>query len=198
MDARKDIDHTTFQEWLDLDLENELDAPRRERLEAHLASCAECREERRSLEALTALLAESRVPVHPELRATVAASLPVAGWEARGLKAWRLPLALLALLGVIAAGLVGVTSAQMQPDASFVGALAAVGDLFATALLAGAGLLAASWKGVGLVTAEALSRTPGGVAVFAVLVVCCNLLLLSLLRRRSVAAKEPAEGSRRR
>lgn len=182
------LDHTTFQEWLDLELEGELEASRRERLQAHLVSCSTCREEQRTLEALNGLLIESRVRARPDFQAQVLASLPVAGWEARSLRAWQLPLALLAVLAVVVAGLLGVSSAQLRPDASFLGALAAVADLFGTALLAGGGLLAASWKGIGLVTAEALSRTDGGQVVFTVLVVSLDLLLLSLLRWRSAAA----------
>jgi len=190
-------DHTTFQEWLDLELAGELDAPRRERLQIHLASCPQCREERGALEALDALLAASRVPVRAGFESQVLTALPVAGWEARSLRAWRLPLVLLAVLVMFTAGLVGISSAQLRPDASFVGALAAVADLLGTALLAGTGLLAASWKGIGLVTTEALSRTSGGMLGFTVVVICLDLLLLSLLRRRPAAAAGQAKSSLR-
>ena len=71
--------------------------------------------------------------------------------------------------------------------------------LAAAGALAGAGLLAASWKGVGLVTLEAVGTTPGGLVAFVVLVICLNLLLLSLLRRRrTAAAGEPVAGDPRR
>jgi hypothetical protein len=56
-------------------------------------------------------------------------------------------------------------------------------------LQAGAGLLAASWKGAGLVFAETLS-SPMSLGVFAFLVICLNLLLISLVRRRRPAVRE--------
>jgi len=188
------VDHETYQRWLDLDLAGELDEAERARLERHVEDCAACRAERSSLGALDELLDAERVPVREGFRAEVMASLPAAGWEARQPVSWRWPLAACAALLGAAVALLALTGGV--PADSFSGALGAVADLFATGALAGAGLLAASWKGIGLITVEALGAIPGGLIAFAVLVVCCNLLLFSLLRRRKTAA-ETAEGESR-
>lgn len=176
-------DHATYRRWLDLDLAGELGADEQARLELHLEDCEPCRAERRTLASLDRLLARDRVTPREGFRAEVMESLPVAGWEGRSPRAWRVPLAALAALVVVAAGLVGLSSADLAAGGTVFGVLGAVGGMFATAALAGGGLLGASWQGLGLVTVEALNGVPGGLLVFAVLVVCLNLLLFSLLRR---------------
>lgn len=209
MDRAKDAqdsqadDHAVVRQWLDLDLAGELAETDRTRLEAHLEGCAECRAERRSLAALDGLLAAGRVPVREgfdaQVQARVKASLP--GWEAarspvHSPAAWRWPAAALAALLAATAVLVGWASPQLAPGGSFAGALAALGDLFATSALAGAGLLGASWQGIGMVTSEALGEIPGGLVAFTVLVVCLNLLLIALVRRRnSTVSAEAGTGA---
>lgn len=188
------VDHETYQQWLDLDLAGELGEAERARLERHLEDCADCRAERSSLEVLDELLAAERIPVREGFRTEVMASLPAAGWEARQPAAWRWPLAACTALLVAAVALLGLTGGV--PAGSFSGALGAVAALFSKGALAGAGLLAASWKGVGLITAEALGEIPGGLIALAVLVVCCNLLLFSLVRRRKTAAETAGGESR--
>lgn len=188
-------DHETYLQWLDLDLAGELEETDRRQLAAHLEGCAECRRERRSLTALDGLLAAGRVPVHKDFRTQVMASLPVAGWEARTHKAWAWPLAVLAALVIAVGALVGSSSGQLAAGGSAVGALSALSALFTKAALAGAGLLGASWQGIGLITAEALGRIPGGLVAFTVLVVCLHFLLFSLLRRRTADARAGRRGS---
>jgi hypothetical protein len=61
--------------------------------------------------------------------------------------------------------------------------------MFQAALLAGAGLLAASWKGVGLVFQDVIS-SPVSLGAFGFLVLCLNLLLISMIRRRRPAGAE--------
>lgn len=187
------VDHTAWRERLDLELEGALTHDERWRLDEHLAGCAECRRERHELHQLQDLLGEARIPVHGELRRSVMESLPAAGWEARAPQAWRLPVLLLVLLGGSAAALVGVSSAQLTPRGPFVGALLAVGDLFRAALVAGAGLLAASWRGVGMALGEVFATSTGTVVASIVLVVCLDLLLILLLRGRT---RSPAAAGR--
>jgi hypothetical protein len=62
----------------------------------------------------------------------------------------------------------------------------------ASAALAGAGLLGASWTGLGLVLDKVIS-SPVSLGAFGLLVLCLNLLLVSLIRRR-----RPAEAPARR
>jgi anti-sigma factor RsiW len=181
-------DHSTYREWLDLDADGRLEGEEeRARLEEHLASCAECREERQELRAFAGLLRRSAVEVRPDFRQAVMASLPTAGWEARAASArtWRFPAAVLVLLGALGAGML---LAGTDPSSSGFSVLLAVGGLLRAAILAGAGLLAASWKGVGLVVERVIS-SPASLGAFGFLVLCLNLLLISLLRRKRPAAE---------
>jgi hypothetical protein len=191
--------HAVYEEWVELELDGRLGDEQRSRLAAHAAECARCRAARRSQARLASLLAATRVEAEPGFRERVLAALPAAGWEARHPRAWRLPLAAFALLGGLAAALLGASSAHVEPGGSLVGALLALGGLARAALLAGAGLLGASWKGVGLAMRELLD-SPLDLAALGLLVLCLDLLLLSLVRRRRPAhgAARTATGPRRR
>lgn len=179
-------DHSTYREWLNLDADGLLEGEERTLLNEHVASCAECRREREELAALEGLLRSSALAVKPDFKETVMASLQPAGWEARSPRTWRFPAAVFVLLGGLAAVLT-VAGSSAQP--SGVSAFLAVGSMFQAALLAGAGLLAASWKGVGLVFQEVIS-SPVSLGAFGFLVLCLNLLLISLVRRRRPARAE--------
>lgn len=176
-------DHTTYREWLNLDVDGMLPDEDRPRLEEHLASCLECRREKEELVALDGLLKSSTLAVRPDFRESVMASLPAAGWEGRAPRSWGFPAAMLILLGGIAAALFTAGPAT----SSGLGALSAVFGMFEAALLAGSGLLAATWKGWGMIFDELLS-SPVSLGVFGVFVLCLNLLLVSLIRRKRPAA----------
>jgi hypothetical protein len=186
-------DHSTYRVDADGRLEGEEE---RARLEEHLASCAECREERRELRAFAGLLRRSAIEVRPDFRQAVMASLPTAGWEVRSASArtWRFPAAVLVLLGALGAGLL---LAGPEPSGSGFSILLAVGSLCRAAVLAGAGLLAASWKGIGLVVERVIS-SPASLGAFGFLVLCLNLLLFSLLRRKRPAAAKGTPANPRR
>jgi anti-sigma factor RsiW len=174
-------DHDTFREWLNLEADGALAPERRAPLEEHLAVCAECRAERDALLALAALLDGHRAAVRPELRARVMASLPPVGWESRSPRTWAFPAAVFALLAGISLFAVGGGS-----HSSVFSALEAFTGLLSATAVAGAGLIAASWKGLGLAFGELFSSTMSMV-VFGVFVLCLNLVLFSLLRRRRPA-----------
>jgi predicted anti-sigma-YlaC factor YlaD len=176
-------DHDTFREWLNLDADGTLAPAERARLEEHLAGCEECRREREELAAFERLLQRSAVPVRPDFADAVMAALPPAGWEARSPRTWRFPLAVAAMLMMIAGLLVAGSSAAP----SGLAALGAVGGMIRATALAGAGLLGASWKGIGIVVEEVIS-SPVSLGAFGFLVLCLNLLLVSLLRRRRPSA----------
>lgn len=177
-------DHSTYREWLNLDADGGLDSGDRALLDEHLASCADCRRERQEILALDGLLRGSALPVRPDFRVSVMSALPTVGWQARSPRAWRFTAAVIVLLGGFAAALLIAGSA---PAASGFGALAAVGGMLQASILAGAGLLGASWKGLGLVVDHVVS-SPASLGVFGFLVLCLNLLLISLIRRRRPAA----------
>jgi anti-sigma factor RsiW len=186
-------DHSAYREWLNLDVDGRLARAEQLLLSEHLASCAECRREREELLALDGLLRRSAVAVRPDFRASVMASLPAAGWEARSPRAWGFPAAVVVALAGLAAALLVAGSASTPPGLS---ALLAVGGMFRAAALAGAGLLAASWKGIGLVVEDVIS-SPVSLGVFGFLVLCLNLLLISLIRRRRPAAAGARKSVRR-
>lgn len=173
-------DHTLMEEWLDLEADGCLPADQQRKLDQHVAGCPECQRERQRFAALAGLLAGSRLPVRPDFKARVMASLPAAGWEGRHPRSWALPAAVCLLLGGLAVFVLGEGAAGLSTASS---ALLAVGGMLRAAVEAGAGLLNASWKGVGMVARESLSSRTA-LAVFGVLVVCANLLLVSLVRRK--------------
>jgi predicted anti-sigma-YlaC factor YlaD len=188
-------DHTTYREWLNLDADGMLPREERARLDEHLATCPECRRERDELAALDRLFQETRIAVRPDFRESVLAALPAAGWEARSARAWRFPAAAFVLLAGIAAALLSAGSLAGAEPAGL-GTLAAVFEMVWATLLAGAGLVKASWKGIGIMAQDVLS-SPLTLGAFGVLVLCLNLLLVSLVRRRRPAelpaAAAPAE-----
>lgn len=177
-------DHSTYREWLNLDADGSLGSGERALLDEHLASCAECRHEREEILALDALLRRSALSVRLDFGASVMAALPTAGWEARSPRAWRFTAAVIVLLGGFAAALLIAGSA---PASSGLGALFAVGGMLQAAAVAGAGLLGASWTGLGLVLDKVIS-SPVSLGAFGLLVLCLNLFLVSLIRRRRPAA----------
>lgn len=189
--------HSPFREWLTLEGPDRqgLAPAERRRLDEHLEECAACRAERDQFAQLDRLMAEEPLPVRASFRREVMAALPAAGWEGRSPRAWTWPVAAMLAFGVAAAALLGASSTRMAPGASFVTALAAVADLFLTGMLAGAGLLSASWRGLGLVLDRAL--TPSSTAAFTLLVISIDILLLSLVlkkRRRSKALSSSTRG----
>jgi hypothetical protein len=175
-------DHSTFQEWLNLDADGRLAPEERARLEQHLAGCEECRLEREELAAFQSLFERSAVPVRSGFADSVMAALPHAGWEGRSPRTWQFPVAVAAMLMLVAGFLIAGSSAS-----SGLAALDAMGGMVRAATLAGAGLLGASWKGIGLIVEDVIS-SPVSLGAFGFLVLCLNLLLISLVRRRKPAA----------
>jgi anti-sigma factor RsiW len=178
-------DHTTLQDWLNLEADGCLPAGQRRALDEHVAGCPECQRERQTLAALAVLLAGARLPVRADFKARVMASLPAAGWEGRHPRTWSLPAAMCLVLGGLAVYLLGHGAAGLSTASS---ALLAVGGMLRAGLEAGAGLLNASWKGVGMV-AQASFSSRMALAVFGVFVLGVNLLLISLVRRRGAAGR---------
>ena len=182
----KKPDHDTFREWLQLEAEDDLSPERRGLLERHVDECPECQAEQRDLAHFRAVLTRGRLPVRADFRQSVLEALPATGWEARHPRTWSFPGAVALLLGILAAALFGLRSGH--PSGSPVlGALSALAGFFRATLVAGLGLVHASWKGWGMVFGE-LFTSWSTLAAFAVLVTCLNLLLVSLVRRRPAGA----------
>ncbi|MEM9291453.1 MAG: hypothetical protein AAGD01_07230 [Acidobacteriota bacterium] len=186
------IDRQQLEEWLHLDLDDELSPNQRRELERQLAVKPELVRERDELTRLDSLLAAERVEVRPDFASQVMAELPVAPWEARSRQAWKLPLAVLVVL-LIGGGLLATISPSV-PGGSLVVSMA---EMVGTALITGAGLLGASWTGLRLAFVELVSTSPTGVVGLVVALVALNFLLVSLLRRRRRApASDRASSSR--
>jgi anti-sigma factor RsiW len=188
-------DHSTFREWLEMEADGTLLPEQRTPLERHLAACPDCRAEREDLAALNGLLRRQSLAVQPDFRDNVMAALPDTGWEGRHPRTWRFPAAVVLLLGGIAAFLLGSNASDLGTGSSGLEALGAVAGMFGAALQAGAGLLYAAGSGAHLIAGEIFS-SPISLGAFGFLVVCLNLLLFSLLRRKRTAGSGVIAGRR--
>jgi hypothetical protein len=184
-------DHATIRDLLNLELDGCIGAEQQVRLDEHLAGCPECRAERDQLAGLAGLLQRSALPVRPGFRERVMASLPAAGWESRHPRTWTFPAAVLAALLGAGIALLGTGSAR---SGSAYGVLTALGGLLQAALAAGIGVTAASWRWFELFVQQQLA-SPASRVMFGVFVVCLNLVLLSLIRRRRGAQAASAASS---
>ena len=206
------MNHDQLRELLDLDLDLEgiagasgsglsraadpvdgLLAPaEKARLQEHLAGCADCRQERERLHLVHTRLAASVVRPREGFTGEVMRALVPAPWEARAVVVWRWPFALLLALGGLAAILLGGAVAELEPRAGSFDAFRALARLLESAALAGAGLLGASWQGLGSGLAEWLAASKIHLATAGLLLLALNLLFLRLLRpssRRAEARK---------
>lgn len=186
----KEIDEATIREWLDLDLENELEPSARRELEKQLDARPDLAVERRKLAGLHEMLHQSKIEVRPDFAARVMEGLPEPVWRPRQtsgwLSVWGFPAALVLTLGLGAFLVLGGSAA----DSHMGGIFGAVADLLTSTLLAGSGLLFATWRGIGFGVEELLGGSRWNLAAFAAGVLCLNLLLYSLLKRRSARAAE--------
>lgn len=178
------IDRTTLHQWLDFDADGELGEAEKRRLEAHLAEDAELRAERALLRSLHRELALDRIPVRADFKQQVMAALPAAPWE-RSRSAWRLPLAVMVLCSAAAAWLL----AGSAPEHPAIGTGLAIVDFLQASALAGAGLLTASWRGLGMGLEEMFAGFDLGFFVLVGLVICLDLLFVTMLMRRSPRPK---------
>ena len=187
-------DHTTYREWLYLEPDGELNAGERSGLQQHLAVCSSCRRERQEVASLTEMLEQSKIPVGDELEQRVMADLPAAGWETRSPRNWLAALVVVLLLSVGSALLIGGAGEEAMAAVP-IAAATAVWELLSSSALAGAGLLAASWKGLGIAFQDVLGQSVWNIVAFGALIVCLDLLLFRLLFRRRTAASRSGDRS---
>jgi anti-sigma factor RsiW len=183
----------TARLWLDLEVDGELPAAEAAGLEAALAELPELASERRELARLHQDLAAGRIAVREGFSDEVMRRLPAAAWEPVGRQRWSVAVVAASVLVVLSGLLLSLGGGA--PIASGVGVLGALGGFFRATALAGAGLLGASWRGLGLALQVALESSPGTIALFGAGVVALNVLFLRLLRRgRRRPALERAAG----
>jgi len=176
------LDDTTVREWIDLEADGCLPEADRRRLLAVLAEEPAYRRELEELRRLHTMLAADRVDVKAGFHARVMDSLPAAAWEPSGRQSWGLAVAATVALAVVSTMLLALGGAA-QASGPVLGIVSAVGQALQASLLTGAGLLGASWRGVGLALGELLTVSPLTTVVFAVAVLAVNLLFFRLLRR---------------
>jgi hypothetical protein len=181
--AVNEHDAALVDAWLDGQLEGQAAAALSERLAARQADDADLLHEeaqlRRLFEGIELGKLGMAMEVRPGFADAVMARLP------RRAKASRLGLGLAA-----AAALAGLAAAValLAPGASTVGSLsAALADYVAALALAGAGLLGASWRGVGDGVRSFLALSPANLAMVVGVFAASCLLLFALLRRRRAA-----------
>jgi anti-sigma factor RsiW len=188
--------HQDYRDLLQMQADGELSRLEAQQLDRHLASCAGCRRERRELARLDELLVAASVPVRDGFRDEVVAALPSAAWESRHPASWAAGVALVLGLGGGAFALTSGAGVSASPLAEI---FVAVLDLFRSSLLAGAGLLDASWRGLGLALGRLFDGSLVNLVAFGILVLGVDALFLRLLlktrrRVRRAAATRDADG----
>lgn len=189
--ASRRPDEETVRRWLDLEADGALGASEARRLEEALDRYPHLAAERRDLTDLHRQLAASRIEVEPGFRSAVMGSLPQAAWEPAGRRGWGLA-AIVTLALAVAGGLMLAAGDVGRPASGpLIGVVVAIAELLGASLVTGAGLLGASWRGVGLALEELLASTPSAVVGLALGVVLLNALFWRLLRRpvRSVSER---------
>ena len=188
-DSVTKTDSATWRRWVDLDLEGELPEEDKARLAELADTDARIQAERRDLGSLHRMIEGGRIAVRPGFAARVLAALPRAWWEHRrssaGLPVWALPLAMTLVLALGAALLLG----GAEETGRFTGVGLAVLDFIQVTFLAGAGMLFATWRGVGFGVEQLIADSGMNLLAMVAAVVCLNLLLFSLLRRQRPAAE---------
>lgn len=182
--------HDELLELLDLEVDGAIGEENRKRLVEAMSKEPSLAAERRRLELLRNALEADRAPVDEGFTRRVMEALPEPAWARRRAGSWRVAVALFAVLATIGGLLMAAGIPESAAASPVVGTFAAVGDFLVASVLSGAGLLAASWRGIGLALEEMLGV--GDLLLFGLGVVAVNGLLLLLLRssRRRPAAEQ--------
>jgi anti-sigma factor RsiW len=183
-------DHSTYQEWLHSELDGALTTGERSQLRDHLVHCAQCKAEKEELIRFEHLLADSHLAVRADFCDEVMASLPAAGWEARFPRSWIAALVAVVVLVAGAVALISSAGQGLEPAMPLAGAFMAILEMLQSSALAGAGLLTASWKGLGLAFQELLGGSIWNLLAVSALVFAVDFLLIRMLLRQGQPASE--------
>jgi hypothetical protein len=183
-----------FLKWLDLEADGCLGEAERAELKAAMAVDPELRRVQQELQGLHQALASDRIEVAPGFLERVMAALPAAPWRRSSRRSWGLAAAAVAVLTLGSSLLVGLSGGATSAG-PVLGIFGAIGKMLQASVVTGAGLLGASWLGVGLALGEVLTVSPVTMVAFGVVVLGVNLLFFRLLRRRVGAAQLVENGS---
>lgn len=173
------------QQWLDASAEGPLEAAAAARLAAELAADARLAAEQAGWQALHRVLREDRIAVQPGFSERVMAALPAPAWQPSAAGRAFHPALVAALLLCTLGATFLLAGLADQPLA---GTGLALADFLQTTLLAGSGIVAATWVGLGFGLEQLFAESGASLAVFGLAVLFLNLLFFSLLRRRAPAA----------
>jgi hypothetical protein len=134
---------------------------------------------------LDRLLAELRVPVAPGFTRQVMSRLPERA--PRRERAWGREWTIAAAIAAVLIALAAVVLAGGESGAP--GVATSIVDLVVATFAAGAGFLAASWRGLGATVNAALDGSASALLALGLAALAANALLFVLVRRRRAAAK---------
>ena len=169
------------QDLFQRELDGDLSTAELAQLERMVVASPELARERRDWQRLGEHLAASRIQVEAGFSERVLTSLPEAG-RARS-RAWLWPAALVAAFGGLAVALSGADTG----GSTVLTAIGSLGDLLVAVLVAGAGLLGASWQGLRLAVGDAFEAAPAATVGVGLLLLALMALLYRTLRRPAEA-----------
>ncbi len=137
-----------------------------------------------AFDALDRLLASDRIMVREGFADGIMACLPEPRWQPARRMPWLIAAILVVALGVVGSLVVGSDAGAR----SALGTVAAMGDLFVSSLVAGAGFLAASWSSLGSFARQSFSTSPSSFVALGIAVLALNVLLFRVVRRRAAVA----------
>ncbi len=179
---------TAWKQWLDQDLDGELEAAEASQLAKILEVDPEARAERRGLVALHQAMDEDRIAVRPGFSDQVMEALPQTWWEresSAGLPRWALPMAMMLVTALGAA----LTLGSAAEVGRFAGLGTTILDFMQATFLAGSGMLFATWRGFGFGLETLIAESGLNLLALAGAVLSLNVLFVSMLRRRRPAAQ---------
>lgn len=176
---------TSWVEKIDLAVDGALPQDELHGLETQLESSAALRAEREQLIEIREALASSRIDVDAGFEARVMNALPIPSWAPVRKQGWGVAVAAAVVLTVLSGLIFSLSGAGSVAD-PVLGIAGAARDLLVASMLTGAGLLGASWRGLGLALQQLFAVSPWGVAIMGIGIVALNVLFFRLLRRRSV------------
>jgi hypothetical protein len=156
------MDHLEVSQRLESFVKSELEAAENAAVARHLEGCEACRADLEVERGLAEGMALLSIRPRADFAATVMAALPEPAWARPRGTAWAWPAAALAAFAAAAAWV--TANLAGTPLTGIAGTLSGMAK---ASLIAGAGLLGASWRGVSLTVRGAFAGEPASLALLA-------------------------------